>query len=315
MIPRIALAELRKSRFKKRFWILLIIMGIVTPLVQVIIAYFVTQNLSGGQLDSSGAISKGIAENAATAFSLGRNFISAGIAIFLLPISAMVGNYFIGEERGFKMWKVILVSQPNRLNVLLGKFLAGIMLLAILILGSGLGNIIIGFLANLAFFHAPNTGDWGTLISLYFLQCLTVTAPLALAMLLSSIIAAPAMSLLGTILLPRILEGIIFASVFSQIQKINVINAAFQAIKLKNLLEQVPRYFLTDNLNLGASFAISNVTGGILKGRNSSGDNPLGRILEFSWDNTWWSVGVCVVYAAIFLGAVLAMWRRRDVLD
>ncbi len=314
MIPRIALAELRKARFKKRFWILLIIMGVLTPLVQVIIAYFVTQNLSGGQLDQGGAISKDIAENAATAFSLGRNFISVGIAIFLLPISAMVGNYFIGEERGFKMWKVILVSQPNRLNVLLGKFLAGIMLLAILILGSGLGNITIGFLANLAFFHAPNTGDWGTLIPLYFLQCLTVTAPLALAMLLSSLIAAPAMSLLGTILLPPILEGITTASIISQLDKINVVNAAFQALKLKNLFEQVPRYYLSTNLNLGTSFAASSVVGGIF-GNRGAANNPLNSILEFSWQNTWWSVGVCGVYAAIFLAVFLAMWMRRDVLD
>ncbi len=315
MIGRIALAELRKARFKKRFWILLIIMGVLTPLVQVIIAYYLTQNLSGGQLDQGGAISNEVAKNAATAFSLGRNFISVGITIFLLPISAMVGNYFIGEERGFKMWKVILVSQPNRLNVLLGKFFAGMLLLAILILGSGLGNIIVGFLANTIFFHASNAGDWGTLIPLYFLQCLTVAAPLALAMLLSSIIAAPAMSLLGTILLPPILESIVRVSIISQLDKINAINAAFQLIKLKSLFEQVPRYFLTDNLNLGNSFAATNLASGLLAGRNTSENNPFGRILEFSWQNTWWSVGVCGVYAALFLGVVLAMWRRRDVLD
>jgi ABC-type transport system involved in multi-copper enzyme maturation permease subunit len=316
MIPRIALAELRKAQFKKRFWVLLIIMGVITPLVQVIIAYFVVQNLGGTQLDSNSAISNEVAKNAATAFSLGRNFLSVGMIIFLLPISAMVGNYFIGEERGFKMWKVILVAQPNRVNVLLGKFFAGMMLLAILILGSGLGNMIIGFLANAAFFHVSNAGDWATMLALYGLQCLTVAAPLALAMLLSSIIAAPAMSLLGTILLPPIAEGIITSSILSQLQRVNVINATFQALKIKNLFEQVPRYFLSTNLNIGTSFAASGFAGGILGSRDNGGDNnPFRRILEFSWDNIWWSVGVSAVYATIFTILFIVLWRRRDVLD
>ncbi|MBC7646033.1 MAG: hypothetical protein H7095_02815, partial [Pseudopedobacter sp.] len=68
MIFRVMLAELRKAHFKKRFWILAIIMGVLVPLLQVLPAYFVTRSVDGSSLDSGGNISSAIAQQAATAY-------------------------------------------------------------------------------------------------------------------------------------------------------------------------------------------------------------------------------------------------------
>ncbi|MFN8509951.1 MAG: ABC transporter permease subunit [Deinococcaceae bacterium] len=316
MIWHIAWAELRKAKAKKRFWFLFVLMGVIVPLLQVVISYFVTQSVAGTLADPSRDVSNAIAEQASTGFSLGRNFLGVGALFFLLPISAIVGNFLIGEERGFKMWKVIFVAQPSRMSVLAGKFLGGMVLLTLLILCSGAANMAIGFVANLIFFRISESGDWLTLLSLYGLQCVVLAAPLALSMLISSIIAAPAMSLIGTVLLPPILEGIVTASIATQLNRLNAVNAAFQALKIKNLFEEIPRYYLTRNLNLGTGFAGSSASGGLFGNPNAGlKDNPLGNLLQFSWSETTWSVCVSVVYAALFLVLFFILWRRRDVLD
>ena len=319
MIFRVMLAELRKARFKKRFWILAIIMGVLVPLLQVLTAYFVTRSVDGSSLDSGGNISSAIAQQAATAYSLTRNFLGAALPFFVLPISAIVGSFLIGEERGYKMWKVILVAQPNRPGVLTGKFLAGLVLLSILILSAALSSALIGFLANAVLFQIPLEGDWGTLLPLLLLQCVVVAAPLALSMLLSSLIASPAMSLIGTVLLPSILEGIALISISSQLNQVTLLNAPFQALKIQNLIQEIPRYFMTRNLNLGTGFASSGATGGIFGGGNGGfgggNNNPFGNLVSFSWSEIGWSVTVSAVYAAVFAFLFWLAWRRRDVLD
>ena len=319
MIFRVALAELRKARFKKRFWVLFIVMGVLVPLLQVLAAYFITRSVDGSSLDSGGNVSSAIAQNAATAFSLTRNFLGAALPFFILPIAAITGSFLIGEERGFKMWKVILVAQPNRPGVLGGKFLAGVTLLSILILASAVSSAVIGFLANLIFFQVPLQGDWGTLLPLLLLQCLVTAAPLALSMLLSSLIASPAMSLIGTVLLPSILEGIALLSISSQLNQVTPLNAPFQALKIQNLIQEIPRYFLTRNLNLGSGFAGSSASGGLFGGSGGFGgggrNNPFNNLVSFSWSEIGWSVMVSAVYAAAFALLFWLAWRRRDVLD
>lgn len=310
MMMQIILAELIKARHKKRFWIIFYVLALLIPLIQIIVSY-ITLDRVGASFDKQGLeVANQVAQALSTGFSLARNNLGGPMYLLLLPLAAVVGSFMIGEERGYKMWKVILIAEPNRLRMLTAKFLAGWLLIAGIIIGSGISNALLGLLANAALFHVPETGDWLGLLGVYGAQSVVVAAPLLLSMLLSSVIAAPAMSLLATVLLPPIVEGVVRISVISQLDKLTALNSTFQLLKLKQLSLSIPKYFLTSNLNLGSKFAGQSLFG------SSSDTKEISDFLgKFSWQDTLWSMEVSMVYVLIFGATFLFLWKRRDVLD
>nr|WP_246351174.1 ABC transporter permease [Deinobacterium chartae] len=304
------LAEVRKARFKKRFWLILGLLGLIVPLIQLLIGYIAYTRVGDSAFDQQNLVDT-VVSQLGTAYGLARNNLGGTLQLLLLPIAAITGSFLIGEERGYRMWKVILTAQPRRFQVLAGKFGAGMLILGALLLLSGLSNALLGLIAQFTLFGGVEMGleaRWGELIALYALQWVVCAAPLLLSFLLSSLIASPAMSLIATVLLPGLLEQVVRLSVLTQLERVNALNAAFQFLRIQSLSQEVPRYFLTPNLNLGSAFAGQGL-GQFLD------ETPAQSFFDFSWSSVTWSVEVALVYAAVFGLLFWLVWFRRDVLD
>jgi ABC-type transport system involved in multi-copper enzyme maturation permease subunit len=135
-------AELVKALRKKRFWLLFAIIAVIVPLVQVISAGFLSGRVSSA-LAESATVTRAISE-IASPYSLARNHVGGTLQALLYVLAAIVAVFIVGEDRTYKMWKTILVAQPNRLRVLSAKFLSGMLILLIMIVGGLIGALLFG---------------------------------------------------------------------------------------------------------------------------------------------------------------------------
>ncbi len=298
-------AEWFKAFKKKRFWVLVILFGIIAPLIQLVVAGFISRQTSDTIVTD--AVSKAISE-IASPYSLVRNAIGGVLPLMLLPLAAVVGIFLIGEERTFKMWKTILIANPNRMRVLASKFITGMLILGAIILAGIVGGLFFGAIAIPFGLASSFAGDWGNLFGILVLQWLVLAAPLALGFLISWVFASPALAVIGVVVLPALIEGIIQASVLFTLNRVSPLNAAFQAERIKDNLEQWQRFFFTPNLNLG-----QRLIGESVQNSGVSEFIPSGILPTLEWDKIWWSVGMASAYALVFAAIMIWSFRTRDI--
>ena len=303
-------AELMKASKKKRFWILTIIVALVVPLVQLIIAGFVQSRASGTVLDQGDVVARAIQE-VASPYSMTRNFLGGIVPTMLLIMAALVGSFLMGEDRSYKMWKTILVANPDRIKVLSAKFLSG-MLIALFIMVAGvLGAVLFGLIGLLLGFSSSAAGDWGNIAGIFAVQWLSFAAPLALAFLLGWLLVSPLLGGVLVVLGPSLLEGIILAVVgLSQVNRVTPLNAPLQQGRITDVIETLQRFFFTPNITPGSRLvgqALQDTFGGNL---------PSGSLASFpalEWDKVAFSGGVAAVYAALFVGLLIWSFTTRDI--
>lgn len=296
-------AELLKAFRKKRTWFLILGLGLVVPLVQVLGAAAVGRAVGGTGLDGGG-VAQGLAQ-VASPYALARNNLGAVLPGLAFVLCAIIAAFLVGEERGYRMWKVILSARPDRLQVLAAKFLAGMLLLGAILGAVLVGSIVSGLAASALGVAGGVQGDWIELIGLYALQWLVLAAPLALGFLISWLVASPALAVIGVIVLPGIVEGIVRAGILAQAQGLSPLSAPFQAARVREQLETIPRYFLTTNVNVGSSLLGRDVTGALGTGLPGlGGGTDLG-----------WSVTVALLYFALFAGLLVWSFSSRDIHD
>ena len=296
-------AELGKALRKKRIWMLVLVFALLGPLFQ-LIGGLVAVNLAGGTVVDQGGLVGRAVDQVASPFAMARNMLVLASNL-LLVIAAVIGVFLVGEERTFKMWKTILVAQPDRLRVLVAKFASGMVIMAALVFGSLAGSVLIGGLAVLLGIASGFGGDWGQMLSVYALQWLVSAAPLMLGFLVSWVFASPAVAVIGIVILPGMVEGIVSLSIAAlNLQRVSPLNAPFQALRVQELVREVPRFFFTPNVNLGNRFLGEAVNG-------SGVQIPV--LPSLDWSQMGWSVAVCGVYFALFLGLMVWSFTSRDV--
>jgi ABC-type transport system involved in multi-copper enzyme maturation permease subunit len=307
-------AELRKTFHKKRFWVFLILMAIVIPLGILSIGYVGKLNAGGTFVDQQNSVQSAINEIAGP-YNLARNMVGITIPVLLLFLVATFSIFLIGEDRSLKMWKVIFTSGRQRIEVFAARFFAGMAIFAILLTASFIGAVTIGGIGGLAGITTSGLeGDWGTLIGLYVLQWLVLAAPLTLGFFLAWIIAAPAV--LGVILvfLPVLAESVVTAIVgFAAVDRLSPLNAGFQPATIQAAVGEAQKYYFTRNLFLGPRLYGESIGKVFEAGSDTIRSGKLK--LTIDWGSAWWSVGVSLAYAALFLVLTMLLFVRRDVHD
>lgn len=304
MLEMIA-AEIFKASRKKRFWVLLAFFILVAPLLQLVSAAFVSSRVSGSGLADGTTINTAI-NQIASPYNMARNSLGGLFQLMLLPVVAIMAIFLVGEERTFKMWKTILVANPDRVRVIGAKFIAGMLLLAAIIFGGLLGSLVFGTLATVAGLSSGFGGEWGSLVALHFLQWLVLAAPLALGFLIAWLTASPAIAVIGVVVLPGLIETIIRAALVAQVGQLSPLSAPLEAARLQQLLQDVPRFFLTPNISLGSRVLGQDAV-------NLLGTNAPGVIPTLDWSQIGWSVGVSGVYFLLFAGLVIWSFTSRDI--
>jgi ABC-type transport system involved in multi-copper enzyme maturation permease subunit len=303
-------AELFKASRKKRTWMLIALSSLGSPLLQFISAAFVASRVLGTVADQGATVATTL-EQIASPFNMARNTLAASstLPFILLTLVAVFAVLLVGEERTFKMWKTILVANPNRMQVLAAKFLSAMILLFLVIFGGLLGSLLFGGLAMLLGYSKGAGGNWLELISIHALQWLALAAPLMMGFLIAWLNASPAIAVIGIVVAPNILEAIISGAILSQVERVSVLNAPFQAERIQELIQSVPRYFLTPNLAFGAR-----LVGQAGRDLVGDGNSAVSSFLPtMNWNEIGWSMGVCGVYFVIFTALMVWSFGTRDV--
>jgi ABC-type transport system involved in multi-copper enzyme maturation permease subunit len=298
-------AEIFKASRKKRFWVLLAFFIVVAPLLQLVSAAFVSSRVAGSGLADGNTINTAI-NQIASPYNMARNSLGGLFQLMLLPVVAVMAIFLVGEERTFKMWKTILVANPDRVRVIVAKFIAGMLLLAGVIFGGLLGSLVFGTISTLVGLSSGFGGDWGALVAMHFLQWLVLAAPLALGFLIAWLTASPAIAVIGVVVLPGLIETIIRAALVAQVGQLSPLSAPLEGARLQQLLQDVPRFFLTPNISLGSRVLGQDAV-------NLLGTNAPSVIPTLDWSQIGWSVGVSGVYFLLFAGLVIWSFTSRDV--
>lgn len=304
MLEMIA-AEIFKASRKKRFWVLLAFFILVAPALQLISAAFVSSRVAGSAFDNGTTVATAI-NQIASPYNMARNSLGGLFQLMLLPVVAVMAIFLVGEERTFKMWKTILVANPDRVRVITAKFVSGMLLLAAVIFGGLLGSLVFGTLATVAGLSSGFGGDWGALVALHFLQWAVLAAPLALGFLISWLTASPAIAVIGVVVLPGLIETIIRAGIVAQVGQLSPLSAPLEAARLQQVLQDVPRFFLTPNISLGSRVLGQDAV-------NLLGSSAPSVIPVLDWSQVGWSVAVSGVYFLLFAGLVIWSFTSRDV--
>jgi ABC-type transport system involved in multi-copper enzyme maturation permease subunit len=309
MLEMIA-AELMKATRKRRFWILTMVLALVAPLVQLVVAGFVHDRVAGTVVDQGDVVARAIRE-LASPYSLTRNFLGGIVPPALLIMAALIGSFLMGEDRSYKMWKTILVANPDRMRVLLAKFLSGMLIAGFVMLAGVLGAVVFGVIGIILGFASSFAGDWGNIAAIFGVQWLSFAAPLALAFLLGWLLVSPLLGGVLTVIGPGLAEGIIVAVVgLTQVNRVTPLNAPFQQQRIQDTIETLQRFFFTPNINPGSRLigqAINDTLGGSNPGLSLPGFPPL------EWDKIGFSGGVTAVYALLFLGLLIWSFTTRDI--
>jgi ABC-type transport system involved in multi-copper enzyme maturation permease subunit len=300
-------AELTKGLRKKRFWLLFAIVTLIVPLIQLISAAFISGRVSSA-LAENATVARALSE-IASPYSLARNHIGGTMQALLYVLAAIVAVFIVGEDRTYKMWKTILVAQPDRLKVLIAKFVSGMLIMLVMILGGLVGAFLFGSIGVALGYASTFAGDWGNLLGIAALQWLVLAAPLALGFLISWLTISPAIAVIGVVVLPTLVEGIVTALMALTIGRVTPLTAALEAQRAQQNIETVRHYFFTPNVGIGARLLSD-----ALKGLGVTGSS-VNALPNVDWNQIWASVGISAVYFAIFAGVLVWNFTTRDVHD
>ncbi|CAN5904753.1 hypothetical protein BH24DEI2_BH24DEI2_05330 [soil metagenome] len=243
-------AELFKVVRKKRTYILAGLWWLVLPILALIVARVVQTSLAGSFVDGDVSV-QGVLQAFASPYGVARAALALPALLsptYYIIVISLLGALFIGEERSQNTWKTVLVAQPNRLAVLTGKFAVAMLTFGVILFGAYLSGFVFGTL-GMTFLPTTLSGDWGELLGLYALQWLYSVAGMMFAFLMVWLLRNVALGLVSVFFLPALLEGLytVYATAVG-FQPLNRLNAVFQALRLRQTLEELPRYFFTTNL-------------------------------------------------------------------
>ena len=143
-------AELFKAVRKRRTYILAALLWVVLPTLVVIVGRILQVNLTGSFVEDAVSVRQ-VVQQIASPFGVTRLNLMLPVLsspTFIIIVIALFAALLIGEERNQNMWKTTLVAQPNRLAVLFGKAVVGMILYGVILAGA--------FLSGVAFRHAGN---------------------------------------------------------------------------------------------------------------------------------------------------------------
>ena len=306
-------AELFKVVRKKRTYILAGLWWIVGPVLALVVGRVVQTSLSGSFVEGDVPV-QGVLQAFASPYGVARVALALPALIsptYYIIVLSLLGALFIGEERSQNMWKTVLVAQPNRLAVLAGKFTVAMITFGVILFGALASGFLFGVL-GMTFLPTTFAGDWGGLLGLYALQWVYSVAGMMFAFLMIWLLRNVALGIVSVFFLPALLEGLytVYATAVG-FQPLNRLNALFQALRLRNTLEELPRYFFTTNLYAPAREPLSALISAFGGDLNADTAGPFQNLLgTVSLEHAALVVGgYTVVFGAILLWSFL----RRDV--
>ncbi len=307
-------AELFKARRKRRPYILAGLLWVVLPILILIVGRILQTNLSGSFVEDTVAVQT-LVQQVASPFAVARlNLILPVLSSppFLMIVIALFAALLVGEERNQNMWKTTLVAQPNRWAVLFGKIAVGMILYGIVLAGAFLSGILFGTVGTL-FLDTTFAGEWGRLAGLYALQWVLGIGAMMFAFLAIWLLRSVAMGIVTVLFLPALIEGLytLYRTTVG-FQPLNRFNALFQMLRLRQTLEDLPRYFFTRNLYAPARDPLSDVVTGLGGDPASSDLGSLVNVLGGSI--TLQHATLVTIGYALALGGVLTWsFLRRDI--
>lgn len=308
-------AELFKARRKRRSYVLAGLWWGLLPAIALLVARLLQVNVEGSFVDQSVGLVE-VLQGFASPHGLARLGLTGPAFLsptFYMIVVALLAALFVGEEQSLNMWKTTLVAQPSRLAVLWGKLTATMIVLAVLMAGAIASGVVAG---TIGMFFLPTTfaGDWAGLLGLYALQWTFLLAAVLFASLLIFLARNISLGIVATFFLPALLEGLytVWRTTVG-FEPINRLNAVFQALRLRQTLEELPRWFFTNNLYLPARLPATRLVDffGSAEAEDLQG-SPFASLLG-SGLTLPHAAAVMAVYAAIFGGLLTLLFLRRDV--
>lgn len=244
-------AEVFKVRRKRRTYVVAGLWWLLLPITVLVVARVLVANLGGSFANDQGGVDA-IVQQIASPYGIARlALVGPGYLspTFYVIVVALLTALLIGEERGYAMWKTVLVAQPSRWAVLFGKITVAMAALAIYMGGALLAGVAFGWIGTLFLPTDGAAGAWGELIGFYALQWAHLAALVAFAFLMVHVARNVALGLVLVFFLPALLEGVytVYAAVVG-FQPVNRFNVFLQTIRMRQVLEDLPKYFFTNNL-------------------------------------------------------------------
>jgi ABC-type transport system involved in multi-copper enzyme maturation permease subunit len=311
-------AELFKVVRKRRTYAVALLWWGLLPALMLLAGQLLTANLAGTFVDDRGTVAT-VVPAVASPYGMARAALVGPAYLtptFYIIVVALLAALLVGEERGHGMWKTVLVAQPNRLAVLAGKVIVAMLVVGGLMAGAFAASVALGAIGT-TFLATTWAGDWLELARLYLLQWAFSLTAVLFAFLLVFLTRNVALGLVMVFFLPPLLEGLY--SIYSLaigFQPVNRLNVLFQTLRLRQTLEDLPRYFFTTNLYAPSRAPVNEIVApfAALDGSPGAGGGPetFATIL---------GAGVTLPHAALVMGgyalvfAALLVWRflRHDV--
>lgn len=310
-------AELFKVARKRRAYVLAGLYWLLLPGLVLIVGRVIFSNLFGSSFDGAVPV-ESILHELASPFGTARIALAAPAYMtpsFYLIIIALLAALLVGEERSQNMWKTTLVAQPSRLAVLGGKLIVAWIVFAILVSGAVVAGFLFGA-AGTTFLGTTFAGDWSALFGALALQLLFGLTAILFAFLLVFLLRGVALGFVAIFFLPALLEGLYFAyATLVGFQPVTRINAVFQALRLRQTLEELPRYFFTSNLYAPSRKLVAGALAQLDFGEGGAGPGPqlaLGDLLG-SGETLLHSSFVMLGYGVVFAALLTWLFLRRDV--
>lgn len=308
MIVRVIRAELYKAVRKKRVYVLAGLMWLLVPLLSLLIAWIVNVNVSGTFVDD-GVTLRDLLQVIASPAGISRNllFLSGNLApSFLIIVIGLLAALFIGDEKSQNMWKTVLTVEPNRMGVLMGKLLAAMILLGVILWGGFVSGILFGSI-GMIFLPVSFGSGWGQLAQLYALEWAFSTAAMLFAFWLIWLFRNVALGVVGVFFLPNLLEGLygIYAAVVG-FDRVNRFNIWLEALQLQNTLRELPQYFFTSNLYAPSRYPLAEIVG-VIGGDMADLSGPFSNFFDISLSQAAVVMSIYGVIFALLLG--IGFWR------
>lgn len=314
-VSRVAAAELFKFVRKRRTYLLAGLWWIVLPIVVLAVARVVQLNASGSFLDAEGGVA---ALLQAVASPHGLATVALTAPAFLSPtfyviVAALLAATTFGEEQGLKMWKTTLVALPRRGAVLVGKIVAMQLVAAAFMAGAFVITVLVAA-GVMPLFGTDASGDWAALLGRYALQWAFMLPLLLLASLSIFVTRNVAAGMVTTFFLPPLLEALyaIWKATVG-FEPVNRLNALFQALELQRTLQELPRFFLTNNAYLPARSPAMAIVESFPVGDELPGaSNPLTDLFGVGL-TLGDASGTMLAYGFVFAVLLAVAFVRRDV--
>jgi ABC-type transport system involved in multi-copper enzyme maturation permease subunit len=316
-------AELFKVVRKRRTYVVAALWWGLLPALMLLAGQLLVANLAGTFVDEGGAVAL-VVQAVASPYGMARAALVGPAYLtptFYIIVVALLAALLVGEERGHAMWKTVLVAQPNRLAVLAGKVVVAMLVLGALMAGAFVSSTLLGAIGT-TFLPTTWAGDWPELARLYALQWAFSLAAILFAFLFVFLTRTVALGLVMVFFLPALLEGLYsLYRVAIGFQPVNQLNVLFQTLRLRQTLEDLPRYFFTTNLYAPSRAPVNELIAPFTALEGSGAGGPPGAPPGADPFTTLLGGGVSLDHAALVMTgyaaafAALLVWRflRHDV--